>query len=261
MSVLSRELDSYQRAVDAYQRQLNSYNRGVQRYNDTLVRDADGNLLVVDSSGSVMKVDAEGRVTPGNLPSGTVQDYGISAIPDESRFRMLRQGEPTEANRETASGVMRYYDPESGEEYYYTLGAEQYEGSRSMDRLGPEWRMERRIPGQQAGWGDSEYYTPDTYEFSRDASVYLEKPQDWAKQFNRTAPDPTFAQVKRAGMPSMAQIEGGLIGEVMRGKGVRSGTPTYRPRGATGAPEAPGTPVDVAKKPITGETPLVASKK
>ena len=55
MSVLARELDSYQRAVDAYQRQLNSYNRGVQSYNDTLVRDADGNLLVIDSSGNTQR--------------------------------------------------------------------------------------------------------------------------------------------------------------------------------------------------------------
>lgn len=245
MSVLSRELDSYQRAVDAYQRQLNSYNRGVQRYNDTLVRDADGNLLVVDSSGSVMKVDAEGRVTPGKLPSGTVQDYGISAIPDESRFRMLRQGEPVESKRETITGVQRFYDPESGQEYYYTLGSDYGDSGPGQERLTAEWRLERKIPGQQ----DGESYTPDTYEFSRDASVYVEKPEEWTKQFTRKAPDPTFAQVKRAGMPTLAQIEGGLIGEVMRGKGVRYGVPVYRPPGAAAAP---GTPANVVEKPVPG---------
>lgn len=259
MSVLARELDSYQRAVDAYQRQLNSYNRGVQRYNDTLVRDADGNLLVIDSSGNVQKVDAEGKVTPGALPSGTLQDYGLSAIPDESRFRMLRQGEPVESKRETLTGVQRFYDPESGQEYYYTLGPGYGDSGPGQERLSAEWRLERKIPGQQTGWGVSESYSPDTYEFSRDASIYMERPEEWAKQFTRKAPDPTFAQVKRAGMPSLAQIEGGLIGEVMRGKGVRYGVPAYRPPGAAEAP-APGTPVNVVGKPIPGRTQQVVSK-
>lgn len=283
MSVLSRELDSYQRAVDAYQRQLNSYNRGVQQYNDTLVRDADGNLLVIDSSGNVQKVDPEGKVTPGALPSGTLQDYGFSPIPDEDRFRMLRQGEPVESKREVRTNVIRSYDPESG---YGGFSGGDGASSFGVDQLlssgaeyGPEWRVDKAYrwmpipdPSGKTSWFnqkydyvevdpswleanpltyDAENGKPDIYTLSRNASVYAEKPDEWTKQFTRKAPDPTFAQVKRAGMPTLAQIEGGLIGEVMRGKGVRYGVPVYRPPGAEAGP-APGTPANAVEKPVPG---------
>lgn len=242
MAVLSRELDSYQRAVDAYQRQVDRHNRKAARYDDTLVRDAAGNILVLDASGNVMKVDSEGRVTPGALPSGSVQDYGVSAIPDESRFRALRQGAPVDTRRETRTDV-RYipgFSDESGsqEGYYYTLGADQGEGTRAIDRLGPEWRVEQRIPGNYVGAGEASYAMPDAYEVSRDVSVYPERPPEWDKEFNRRAPDPTFGAAKRAGMPSAAQIERGLIAEVLRGKGVRSGAPNYGPPGRSAAPQA-----------------------
>ena len=84
---------------------------------------------------------------------------------------MLRQGEPVESKRETLTGVQRFYDPESGQEYYYTLGPGYGDSGPGQERLSAEWRLERKIPGQQTGWGVSESYSPDTYEFSRDASI------------------------------------------------------------------------------------------
>lgn len=226
MSVLARELDSYQRAVDAYQRRMNRYNRGVDAYRNTLVRDGAGNLLVVDGAGNVSAVDPSGRVIGAALPSGfNVQDYGMTGIPDTSAFRQLRQN-PTSVGRETLTGVKKYEDSETGESYYYTEVDEGESGIR-WDRLSSEWRLDKTIPGFTSG---DDNWTPTTYEFSRDASTYLEAPAEWANKFRRRAPDPTAAQVRRAGMPSMAQIEGGLIGEVMRGGGVRQGVPAYRPR-------------------------------
>lgn len=231
MSVLSRELDSYQRAVDAYQRRLNSYNRSVDAYRDTLVRDANGNLLVVNSSGQVFSADDTGRLTAGRLPSGTIKDYGATTLPGDKRFRVLRQN-PIDTQRETKTGVKKYRDSESNEEFYYTERREESGDGENIvwDRLSPEWKLEKEIPGRWIDGGDSSYQEQPTYEFSRDASVYFEQPEEWTKTFNRQAPDPTGAQTRRAGRPTLAQIEGGLIGEVMKGSGVRYGVPVYRPK-------------------------------
>jgi hypothetical protein len=230
MSVLSRELDSYQRAVDAYQRRMNTYNRGVDAYRKTLVRDANGNLLVVDGNGNVSAVEPSGRVIGPSLPANfNIQDYGATSIPDTSAFRQLRQGEPTESKRETLDKVYKYQDSETGEKYYYTQVDEGESGLR-RERLTPDWRLEKEIPGRYIDYGDGGGYERPTYIFSRDASSYLEAPPEWTDEFRRKAPDPTQAQVRRASQPSLAQIETGLIGQVMRGGGVRGGVPVYRPR-------------------------------
>lgn len=231
MSVLSRELDSYQRAVDAYQRQLNSYNRKVDAYQNTLVRDANGNLLVVDGSGAVLSADSEGKLTPSAAPSGSLGDYGLTEMPDDNRFRLLRQN-PTKSERESRDDVRLFVDSETGEQYYYTLTPGYGDAGPTQERLGPEWRLEEALPQKMVpGYGDSGgYYEPQQFRFSRDISGFTERPPEWDREFNRQAPDPTAAQIRRASMPSMAQIEGGLVGEVMRSGGVRMGVPAYRPR-------------------------------
>jgi hypothetical protein len=229
MSVLSRELDSYQRAVDAYQRRMNTYNRKVDAYRNTVVRDANGNLLVVDASGNVFSAGQDGGLTRSNLPGGSLTDYGATPLPDDPRFRLLRQGEPTEAKRETLDNVYKYEDYESGENYYYTEVDEGESGLR-RERLTSDWQLDKVVPGRLIDGGDSSYQERPTYIFSRDASSYLEAPPEWTDEFRRKAPDPTQAQVRRASQPSLAQIETGLIGQVMRGGGVRGGVPVYRPR-------------------------------
>lgn len=232
MSVLSRELDSYQRAVDAFQRRMNSYNRKVDAYRSTVARDANGNMLVVDSAGRVQGVNADGKLVKGSLPSGTLADYGLTPLPDDPRFRLVRQGAPTEVKRETLNNVRKYQDSETGEEYYFTQVDDGDYGTRTV-RLTPEWRLEKEIPGSYEDYGDGGGYGPTTYQFSRDVSTYIESPPEWTGEFTGKAPDPTAAQVRQASTPNWAQIEAGLIGEVMRGKGVRSGVPVYRPRNKT----------------------------
>ena len=232
MSVLSRELDSYQRAVDAFQRRMNSYNRKVDAYRSTVARDVNGNMLVVNNAGQVQGVDADGKLVRGSLPSGTLSDYGLTYLPDDKRFRLVRKGAPTEVKRETLNNVRKYQDSETGEEYYYTEIDEGESGIR-RERLTPEWRLDKEVLGREVYDGDGSYRLPTTYEFSRDVSSYIESPPEWTGEFTRKAPDPTAAQVRQAATPNWAQIEAGLIGEVMRGKGVRSGVPVYRPRNKT----------------------------
>ena len=219
MSVLNRELDSYQRAAQAYQRQVDKHNRQVDQYKETLVHDANGNMLVMYGS-RVYAVGPDGKLTPSSVPSGRVGDYGQTPIPDDPRFSALRQGDPVGTRRETMEGVQRFLDPETGQEYYYTLAGGSGDSGPVEQRLGPEWTVERVVPGFSSG-GDGGSYSPDTYVMGMDVPSYMEKPPEWAKQFTQRAPDPTFAAVKRAGMPSLAQIEGGLIGQVLRGRGAR----------------------------------------
>lgn len=212
MSVLNRDIASYQSALDQYRRVQGTYNRGVDAYNKTLVSDADGNLLIVDSAGGVQKVGAGGVVSSGSLPSGTVLDYGRTAIPDEGRFTQLRQN-PTTASRESINGVT-FVSPSQDEGIRHGYAA------ADGRLLGSEWRQGAMTPGQRFNQGsDNEYQSPDTYEFSRDTSTYLDKPEEWTRTFTKIAPDPTFAAARRANKPSLAQFESGLIGQVITRRG------------------------------------------
>ena len=214
MSVLAREQDSYQRALEAYQRQINRYNRGVDRYKSTLVKDQNGNLLVIDGSGNVSAVNSGGALIGASLPRGFDQTaYGATAIPGGQGYRQLRQN-PTEAKRESVAGV-RVYSDESGYTSYY-------DANGNPVYITPEWRRDRVNPATE--------YAPATYDYSRDVSSYMESPPEWKKTFDRKAPEATPAQVSKMNAPSLAEIESGLIGEVMKGKGVRYGVPVYRPR-------------------------------
>lgn len=222
MSVLQREIDAYQRALAAYKRQAASHNSKVRGYNETLVKDAQGRILVTDNQGRVYSVNSDGRLNETSLPGGKLSDYGTSAIEGESRFSLLRQGSPVESKRETKSGVFRFQDPDTGEQYYYTMSPDYGDGGAQQQRLGPEWRIDAEQPGAwESGGGDSgSYQAPNTYTVSRDVSLYAAKPGD-PPVFNRVAPSATYAETARAGRPSLAQIEAGLIGEVMRGSGIR----------------------------------------
>jgi hypothetical protein len=221
MSVLARELDSYQRAVDAYRRQTNDHNRKVDAYRNTLVRDADGNVLLIDASNAVFSADPDGKLTRTGLPSGSLSDYGMTELPDDPRFRLLRQN-PTDSKRETRDDVQYYQDSETGEQYYYTVTPGQGDAGPTRERLGSEWRMEQAMPQR---WEE-----PQRYQFSRNISGFTEKPPEWDREFTRVEPNPTAAQIRRAATPSLAQMEAGLIGQVMRSGGVKYGVPEYRPR-------------------------------
>lgn len=219
MSVLAREQDSYQRALAAYQRQINQYNRSVDKYKATLVKDQNGNLLVVDSAGNISAVNAGGTLIGASLPRGFNRyNYGMSEIPGGQGFRQLRQGEPVERKVEVVSGLRQFSD-EGGTSYYDPNGM--------YRSFGPDWQISQATAPVET-W-DS--YTPATYTATRDASIYMAAPPEWKKEFNRKAPSATPAQAAKIGAPSLAEVESGLIGEVMKGKGVRYGVPVYRLKG------------------------------
>lgn len=222
MSVLARELDAYQRALQQYLRQAQRHNRQVNAYRDTVVMDAEGRPLILNPRGEVVVVDGQ-ELAFANLPDGTaLTDYGLTPVEGAESYRMLRQGNPIEARRETVEGARKI--PGFNDDYHaqYRRGDEILQDGAISDGsefLGPEWRMEGMTPGQP-GIGEA-MQSPDSYRLSRDASVYMAPPEEWTREFNMKAPSATFAQVKKLNTPTLADIEAGLIGQVMRGKGVR----------------------------------------
>jgi hypothetical protein len=170
MSVLARDLDAYNRALTAYQRRAGGYNRSVDKYNASMVRDANGNILIqgmtggsagtdgsdaVPDSSYLMAVDTTGKVIAAKTVEGFNESaYGTSAIEGDTGFRMLRQN--------------------------------------------------------PIGTADNK-------------PIYQEKPKEWTEEFKGKAPDPTYGQVKKAGAPSLAAQETGLIGEVIKGGGLKTG--------------------------------------
>jgi len=170
MSVLARDLDAYNRALSAYQRRVGSYNRSVDQYNQSMVRDANGNILIQGMGGGsagtdasdptpdtpyLMAVDTTGKVIAAKPVEGFNESaYGTSAIEGATGYRLLRQN--------------------------------------------------------PIGTAD-------------DKPIYQEKPEDWTEEFKGKAPDPTYGQVKKAGAPSLAAREAGLIGEVIKGGGLKTG--------------------------------------
>jgi len=182
MSVLARDLDAYNRALTAYQRRVGGYNRSVDKYNDSMVRDANGNILIQGMGGGssgtdasdatpdtayLMAVDTTGKVIAAKPAEGFNESaYGTSAIEGNTGYRMLRQN--------------------------------------------------------PIGTADNK-------------PIYQEKPEEWTEEFKGNAPDPTYAQVKKAGTASLAAQEAGLIGEVIKGGGLKtSGGGFIRSRMASG---------------------------
>ena len=107
MSVLARDLDAYNRALTAYQRRVGSYNRSVDQYNQSMVRDANGNVLIQGMNGGtqateaseatpdttyLMAVDTTGKVIAAKPVEGFDESaYGTTAIEGATGYRMLRQ--------------------------------------------------------------------------------------------------------------------------------------------------------------------------
>jgi hypothetical protein len=274
MSVLRRDVESYQRALDQYQRQVAAYNRKIEGYNQSIVSDAQGNYYVVGSDGTTYIADKNtGKVTATSLPGGrSLGDYGLTSIEGDNNFRLLRQN-PTQASRETVIGAYRGYEGgdewNQGTPYYYRLGDTAYDSEgniyRPQVRLGPEYRVDQTIPGEWVGAGEDSYRAPDQYRLSRDASTYASKPGAFDKKFTRTAPDPTYAQLRQMQQGTANQqalaAERGLISEVMRGGGVLGDRPQYAAYGQRGTPGVGSTAESMPTVTMPGATvPNVTSK-
>ena len=224
MSVLARDLDAYNRALQAYQRKAGTFNRGVDQYNASIVRDPTGNAYVYGgeydplgpNSGQFYTADkTSGRLSAATAPTGYA---GMTGIADSPGYSMLRQN-PTGKETKTFTGAIK-----SGDYFYITSAEPNSEGStqRQLDA------SKVRVLDQQEGvdQNDSEGGTsrgPTRYTIEYDINSFLDKPGEFTETFDKTAPDPTKAQVAQAARPSLAQQEAGLIGGVIRAGGLKTG--------------------------------------
>lgn len=206
MAVLAREIDAYNRALEAYKRQLGSYNTGVDAYNQTLVTDANGNPVIL-YAGSYYAVPKDGSdpYVIGGTYNSEYNQYGGVASESDPNVLVLRQN-PTNT---TTNQVQLMYATDEGGGYYYTVDAQgQQTGIYSPDRT------TKIVQNPDGTYTATEY----TYDF-------MAKPGEFDfRGFMPKRPDPTLAQMKKLGQPSLAaQERGGLLGDVIRGNGLASG--------------------------------------
>jgi hypothetical protein len=233
MSVLARDIDAYNRALAAYQRRAGSYNSGVGKYNESFVRDPSGNPYVYSgeydpagfNTGQFYTADkASGQLTDTSAPA---QYAGMTANTDSPGYSMLRQN-PTGKETKTFTGATKGGGGTDGwgrprPEYFYLPG-ERNPGnpmgtptSRQLDAS--KVRVVAVTEGARSGMGAS----IPTYTIEYDVNSFIDKPGEFTETFDKKAPDPTKAQLDRAGQPSLAQQEMGLIGEVLQSRGLKTG--------------------------------------
>lgn len=222
MSVLARDLDAYKRALEIYQRKVARHNAKASQYDQSMAKDANGNNLIQDANGNLKAADSTGALVDAKLPEGfDRKKYGASEIPDAPGYFALRQN-PTGQHTEEVSGAYRIADPDTGVESYYTPVAQSSDSGATRQRVeGEGWQVKRENSTPYSGPYSAENQSPTTYDLTRQVPEYLARPDAFTEQFSQKAPSYTKAMAAAASRPSYAQQEAGLIGEVMRGRGVR----------------------------------------
>ena len=272
MSVLARDLDAYNRALQAYQRKAGSYNKGVDRYNTSFVRDPSGNPYAYSgeydpagaNTGQFYTADkASGQLTEAEAPA---EYAGMTANTDSPGYSMLRQN-PT--GKETkiftgatkgGGGTDRFGKPIP--EYFYLPGVPDPANPMSPPEARQLDASKVRVVAVTEGAKGMGGGIP-TYTIEYDVNSFQDKPGEFTETFDKKAPDPTKAQIAQAVRPSLAQQEAGLIGEVVRGKGLKAGGGgliSSRMAASTAAPAPDATETDPdavdAGKPGT-KTPVM----
>ena len=230
MSVLARDIDAYNRALEAYQRRAGSYNSGVSKYNESFVRDPSGNPYVYGgeydpagaNSGQFYTADkTSGQLAEVDAPASYA---GMTANTDSPGYSMLRQN-PTNKETKTITGAIKagggsqFGVPQP--EYFYVQGPSDSEGNSTQRRFdASKVRVVNQTEGTRSGMGSA---SPTTYTIEYDVNSFIDRPGEFTETFDKKAPDPTKAQLDRAGQPSLAQQEMGLISEVLRSKGLKTG--------------------------------------
>ena len=233
MPVLARDIDAYNRALAAYQRRAGSYNSSVSKFNDSMVRDPSGNPYVYSgeydpagaNTGQFYTADTAGKLTEATAPA---EYAGMTAIPDSPPYSMLRKN-PIGKETKTFTGATKGGGGTDNwgkpiPEYFYIPG-ERDPGSpmsppkaRQLDAS--KVRVVAVTEGARSGMGGGSI---PTYTIEYDVNSFMDKPGEFTETFDKKAPDPTKAQLDRAGQPSLAQQEMGLISEVLRSKGLKTG--------------------------------------
>jgi hypothetical protein len=232
MSVLARDLDAYNRALQAYQRKVGTFNKGVDQYNASVMKDPAGNTYVYGgeydplgpNSGQFYTADkTSGNLSEATAPAGYA---GMTGIPDSPGYSMLRQNPTGKETKiftgaiKSGGGTDRFGNPQP--EYFYIPGEPSPDGLSTSKRLdASKVRVVGQTEGQRSGMGGG---SNPTYTIEYDINSFQDKPGEWTETFDKTAPDPTKAQVAQAVRPSLAEQEAGLIGEVIKGKGLKTGS-------------------------------------
>ena len=257
MSVLARDLDAYNRALAAYQRKASSYNSGVDRYNASFVRDPSGNPYAYSgeydpagfNTGQFYTADkASGRLTDAQAPA---EYAGMTANTDSPGYSMLRQN-PTGKETKIFTGATKGGGGTDGwgrpiPEHFYLPGVPDPGNprgpvtSRRLDAS--KVRVVAVTEGARSGMGGAGI---PTYTIEYDVNSFIDKPGEFTETFDKKAPDPTKAQVAQAVRPSLAEQEAGLIGEVVRRGGLKTGSGGLisSRRAASTAPDATETDPD-----------------
>jgi len=228
VSVLARDLDAYQRALAVYNRQAKGQQRVANTYNESVLRDPNGNPYIYSGennpyaapTGQFYVADAAtGKLTAATAPNNYA---GMTAMADNPGYSLLRQN-PTGAQTRTIAGVKLAPPTVNGRTgevidpgYYYIETPGNRSTGATQTRLDPS---KFKVVSEEKGAfrsGD-----PSTYTVQYDAPTFMDKPAPWTKEFTAKAPDPTFAELKQAATPSLADQEAGLIGQVMQGRGAR----------------------------------------
>lgn len=258
MSVLARELESYQRALDQYRRQAARYNQradahndAAQAFTDSLVRDEQGRPYAVLSgymSGThgegsarlIYAVNDDGTLERTRLPRDMDRrQYELTPAEDGKDGMMLVRHPSSEKVMQEVRGLIPGASSDDGSfgdsfrsGFILEPAVEYHEQSAYQDQdkpfyvsgFGEPWTFTADNPRDQWLSTDAPYATHSTYTATRQASVLPKSPGEWTEEF--TVPEPrapraTLSQVRRMGRPSLARMERGLISDAIRGRGVR----------------------------------------
>lgn len=244
MSVLSRELASYQSAVD-------QYTRDSAGFTNTLLKDANGNLLV-QMNGVYYIVPQDGgnatalsgvyqgstEQTTFKAPDGSfytgdqLYRMGTTTSPGDANVQLVRQSPTSTSTTTTSIKAIESYDANGNYigTSYYSLDAN----------------------GQATG-----FYTPkntttltpdpnDPTKFTATDYTYTYAAEPGA--FTKARPDPTNAQLRKMNQGSLADQERmeGLETGIIRGGALKGGLrPPPKPAGAIDPlPDQPLAPID-----------------
>ena len=232
MSVLARDVDAYNRALLAYQRKAAGHIRVAGAYTKSITQDASGNPYVYrgdydplgsDSGPFYIYDQTTEKANPAAKPAGYA---GMTPIAGSPGFSLVRQN-PSSKQTKTMIGVFKGgggvdEDGNKQPNVFYTNNRDDHRIIDASKVRVIDQKEGVEIPGVREDGGLSK--TPTTYTIEYDENSFLSRPPDWTQTFDKKAPDPTKAEIRQASRPSLAQQEAGLVGEVIRGRALKTGS-------------------------------------
>jgi len=213
MGTLSRDLDAYQRALAIYQRRGNSYNRSI-------AQDPNGNSYLIQKSDydpARAYATSDGAGVQGLIKMANKNTGAVSAATDapafvgatdngDPNFLLLRQN-PRGYESKVFSGVRMIQGEDGTGQLVIPNGVDSDGAPTSV----PVDMSKAKVLGQPDENGN--------YTIEYQVPKFADKPDD----FNMKAPNPSAAEIQRDQRPSVVAQEGGLIGEVLASRGIKSG--------------------------------------